>query len=48
MNNGTGGSFALVRCNCNNKLTMLMKLAIENTEMEREVSFKIARRGCVT
>lgn len=26
---------------------MLMKLAIEKTEMERDVSFKIARRGCV-
>lgn len=46
-NNGTGGSFALVRCSCNSRLTMLMKLAIENTDMDSDVSFKIARRGCV-
>jgi hypothetical protein len=38
---------ALVRCNCSNKLTMLMKLAMENTDIEREVSFRIANRGCV-
>lgn len=46
-NNGTGGSFALVKCNCSNRLTMLMKLAIENTDIEREVSFNMANRGCV-
>jgi len=46
-NNGTGGSLALVRCNCSNKVTMLMKLAIENTEIDSEVSFNIASRGKV-
>ncbi len=45
---GTGGSFARVKCNCKSKQHMLMKLAMENTESEREVSFKIARRGCIT
>jgi len=38
---------ALVKCSCNNRLTMLMKLAIENTEMDRDVSLRIASRGCV-
>lgn len=47
-NSGTGGSLFRVRCNWNSKLTTLMKLAMEKTEMERDVSFKIARRGCVT
>jgi len=47
MNNGTGGSFALVKCNCNNRLTMLMKLAMEKTEIDKEVSLRIASRGCV-
>lgn len=47
MNNGTGGSFALVKCNCSSRLTMLMKLAMEKTDMEREVSFRIAKRGCI-
>jgi hypothetical protein len=27
---------------------MLMKLAIEKMEMDKEVSLRIARRGCVT
>jgi len=45
---GTGGSFALVRCSWSSKLTMLIKLANEKTVMEREVSLRIARRGCVT
>jgi hypothetical protein len=47
MNNGTGGSFALVKCNCSSRLTMLMKLAMEKTDMERDVSFRIANRGCM-
>jgi len=47
MNSGTGGSFEIVKCNCSNRLTMLMKLAMENTDIEREVSFRIANRGCV-
>ena len=46
-NSGTGGSFSLVKCNCNSRLTILMKLAIEKTDIESEVSFSIARRGCV-
>jgi hypothetical protein len=35
------------KCSCSNKLTMLMKLAIEKTDMDREVSFRMASRGCV-
>jgi len=46
-NNGTGGSFALLKCNCKSKLTMDIKLAIEKTEMDREVSLRIAMRGCI-
>jgi len=46
-NSGTGGSFNLVRCSCSSKLTMLMKLAIEKTDIDSEVSFRIASRGCV-
>jgi len=46
-NKGTGGSFARAKCSCNNKLTMLTKLAIEKTEMERDVSLSMARRGWV-
>jgi hypothetical protein len=45
INNGTGGSFALVICSWSSKLTMLMKLAIEKTEMERDVSLRMDRRG---
>lgn len=42
--NGVENSY---RCSCNNRLTMLMKLAIENTDIDKEVSFNIASRGCV-
>lgn len=37
-NKGTGGSSNLVKCNCNNKETMLVKLAMENTLIDAEVS----------
>jgi hypothetical protein len=45
---GTAGSSSLVRCNCKSKLNMLMKLTIEKMEIDKEVSLRIARRGCVT
>lgn len=36
-----------MRCSCSSKVIMLMKLAIENTEMDRDVSLRITRRGWV-
>lgn len=47
MNSGTGGSFALDKCNCKSKETMLMKLAIENTLKDADVSFRIFIFRCV-
>jgi len=35
---GTGGSFARVRCSCNSKLTILIKLAIRKPQKWKEMS----------
>jgi len=42
---GTGGLLSLAKCNWINKVAILMKLAMEKTEIESEVSLRIARRG---
>jgi hypothetical protein len=42
-----GGLLSLDRCNWINKVAMLMKLAMEKTDIECEVSLRIARRGWV-
>jgi hypothetical protein len=46
-NNGTGGSFVLVIWSCRSNETMLMKLAIEKTLMDAEVSFRMLILRCV-
>jgi hypothetical protein len=46
-NIGTGGLLSLAKCNWINKVAILMKLAMEKTEIESEVSLRIARRGWV-
>jgi hypothetical protein len=47
MNKGTGGSFARVRWSWRSRETIEMKEAMLKTEIERDVSFRIERRGCV-
>ena len=38
---GTIGSFSLVKCSCSKREHMLVKLAMENTLMEADVSFSM-------